>query len=391
MPISVVMPALEMAQEMGKLVSWLKKEGDLVAKGELLLEVETDKAVMEIEAPGDGVLAGISGQPGTEIPVGTTIAWLVQPGEALPTDVAPATGGRRVSFDAVPKISMPAAVRPAAADKLRISPKARRLAQEQGVDLSKVQGCGPDGEILAADVMTAAAGSSAPAPIATDGAFSAVAKLMAKRVTEAWTTVPHFFIVREVDAGAVNSARKQLEGAIEQSHRTKLTVTDLLVAIVARTLVRHPKMNASWIDGTVQYNPEINISVAMAVEGGVVTPVIHKADRLSLGQIVALRRDLSERARAAKLRPADITGGSFTISNLGMFDVDEFTAIITPPQAAILAVGRITDRVVPIHGQPAVRPMMTMTLSSDHRVLDGARAALFMRDLVNEILTRDLV
>ena len=157
---------------------------------------------------------------------------------------------------------------------------------------------------------------------------------MAKRVTEAWTTVPHFFIVREVDAGALNSARERLASAIEQSHKTKLTVTDLLVAIVARTLVRHPEMNASWIDGRLQYNPEINVSVAMAVEGGVVAPVIHKADRLSLGQIAALRRDLSERARAAKLRPADITGGTFTISNLGMFDVDEFTAIITPPQAA---------------------------------------------------------
>ena len=164
MPISVVMPALEMAQETGKLVSWLKKEGDLVAKGELLLEVETDKAVMEIEAPGDGVLAGISVQPGTEIPVGTTIAWIVQPGEAPPTDAAQATGGRRVTVDALPKIPMAASARPAATDKLRISPKARRLAKEQGVDLTKVQGSGPDGEILAADVMAAAAGSSASCP-----------------------------------------------------------------------------------------------------------------------------------------------------------------------------------------------------------------------------------
>lgn len=391
MPISVVMPALEMAQETGKLVSWLKKEGDLVAKGELLLEVETDKAVMEIEAPGDGVLAGISAQPGSEIPVGTTIAWLVQPGEALPTDAAPATGGRRVTLDAVHNISISDPGRPAAADKLRISPKARRLAKEQGVDLTRVQGSGPAGEVLAADVMALAVGSSASASIATDGAVSAVAKLMAKRVTESWITVPHFFVVREVDAGALNSARERLAGTIEQSHKTKLTVTDMLIAIVARTLVRHPEMNASWIDGRLQYNPEINVSIAMAVEGGVVAPVIHKADRLSVGQIAVLRRDLSERALAGKLRPADITGGTFTISNLGMFDVDEFTAIITPPQVAILAVGRIADRVVPINGQPTVRPVMTMTLSSDHRVLDGVKAALFMRDLVNDISTKALV
>ncbi len=391
MPISVVMPALEMAQETGKLVSWLKKEGDRVAKGELLLEVETDKAVMEIEAPGDGVLAGISAQPGSDIPVGTTIAWLVQPGEALPTNAGPPIGGRRVIFDAVHRTSVSAAAGPPAAEKLRISPKARRLAKEQGVDLSKVQGSGPEGQILAADVVAVAAGSSAPASIATDSAVSAVARLMAKRVTEAWTTVPHFFIVREVDAGALNSARERLAGVIERSHNTKLTVTDLLVVIVARTLVRHPQMNASWIDGRVQYNPEINVSVAMAVEGGAVATVIHQADRLSLGQIAALRRDLSERARASKLRPADITGGTFTISNLGMFDVDEFTAIITPPQVAILAVGRIADRVVPIKGQPTVRPVMTMTLSSDHRVLDGVKAALFMRDLVNDISPRDLM
>jgi pyruvate dehydrogenase E2 component (dihydrolipoamide acetyltransferase) len=200
-----------------------------------------------------------------------------------------------------------------------------------------------------------------------------------------------FFIVREVDAGALNSARERLASAIEQLHKTKLTLTDLLVAIVARTLQRHPAMNASWIDGKLQYNREINVSVAMAVEGGVVAPVIHKADRLSLGQIAVLRRDLGERARAANLGPSDITGGTFTISNLGMFDVDEFTAIITPPQAAVLAVGRITDRIVPIQGQRAVRPMMTMTLSGDHRIVDGARAALFMRDLVNDILTRNLV
>jgi len=208
---------------------------------------------------------------------------------------------------------------------------------------------------------------------------------MGKRVTEAWTTVPHFFIVREIDAGALNSTRERLAPAIEHSHKTNLTVTDLLVAIVARTLARHPEINASWIDGRVQYNPEINVSVAMAVDAGVVAPVILKADRLSLGEIATFRRDLSERARAGKLRPVDITGGTFTISNLGMFDVDEFTAIITPPQIAVLAVGRIGDRVVAINSQPVVRATMTMTLSCDHRVLDGVTAALFMRDLVNGI------
>jgi pyruvate dehydrogenase E2 component (dihydrolipoamide acetyltransferase) len=274
----------------------------------------------------------------------------------------------------------------AALDELKISPKARRLAKEQGVDLSKIHGSGPGGEILAADVTAAAPASSAPVAAATNGAVSAVAKLMAKRVTEAWTTVPHFFVVREAEAIALKSARERLAAGIEQSHKTKLTITDLLVSIIARTLARHPEMNSSWIDGGLHHNPDVNISVAMAVEGGVVAPVIHSADQLSLAEIAVQRRDLSERARSAKLRPAEITGGTFTISNLGMFEVDEFTAIITPPQAAILAVGRIADRVVAVNGQPVVRPMMTMTLSSDHRVVDGTRAAQFMRDVVNDIV-----
>lgn len=384
MPISVVMPALEMAQESGKLLSWLKKEGDRVTKGEPLLEVETDKAVMEIEASGDGVLTGISAQPGTEIPVGKTIAWIVQPGEAVPTQPKQITTGRRVTVQRSPATSLTDAATTATAKVLKISPKARRLAKERGVDLTKLHGSGPGGEILAADVVTAAAIS--PALIATTEAVSTVAKLMAKRVTESWTTVPHFFVVREIDAGALNSARERLGAAIEQGHKTNPTVTDLLVAIVARTLARHPEINASWIDGRVQYNPEINVSIAVAIDAGVVAPVIARADRLSVSEIATFRRDLSERARAGKLRPVDITGGTFTISNLGMLDVDEFTAIITPPQAAVLAVGRISDRVVSVNSQPVVRPIMTMTLSCDHRVLDGAKAALFMRDLVNGIL-----
>jgi pyruvate dehydrogenase E2 component (dihydrolipoamide acetyltransferase) len=389
MAISVVMPALEMAQETGKLVSWLKKDGDRIVKGEPLLEVETDKAVMEIEAPGDGVLAGISAQPGTEIPVGKTIAWIVQPGEVPPAEAGEAATGRRIPADASVKSSAPAAELHATSPELKISPKARRLAKEHGVDLSRLRGSGPEGEILAADVVAAAGTMPSAAPVASDESGSTVARLMAKRVTEAWTTVPHFYVVREVDAAELQSARKLLANSFEQAHKTKLTVTDLLVAIVARTLAYHPEMNASWLDGDVRHHPEVNISLAMAVERGVVAPVIHTADRLSLPEIARLRSDLSERARSSKLRPSDITGGTFTISNLGMFDVDEFTAIITPPQSAILAVGRITDRVVAVDGQPGVRPMMTMTLSSDHRVIDGAKAALFMRDLVKEIHLAD--
>jgi pyruvate dehydrogenase E2 component (dihydrolipoyllysine-residue acetyltransferase) len=188
-----------------------------------------------------------------------------------------------------------------------------------------------------------------------------------------------------VDAGALAQARKQLAPAIEQSHGVKLTFTDLLVALVARVLAKHPLMNSSWTKDGVHANPSINISLAIAVEGGVVAPVIHNANDPSFGSIAIVRRDLIERARAGKLRPSDLKGGTFTISNLGMYKVDAFTAIITPPQAGILAVGSIADRVVAVSGQPAVRPMVTLTLSVDHRVIDGARAAQFLRDVADSI------
>jgi pyruvate dehydrogenase E2 component (dihydrolipoamide acetyltransferase) len=185
-----------------------------------------------------------------------------------------------------------------------------------------------------------------------------------------------------VDAGALNEARHKLGPDIEKSRGVKLTHSDLLVALVARVLQKHPRMNASWSNRGARTNAEINVGLAMAVDDGVVAPVIQNADKVELGEIAVQRRDLAERARGGKLRPGDIAGGTFTISNLGMFGVDAFTAIIIPPQAAILAVGRIADRVVPVDGRPGIRPMMTLTLSSDHRVVDGARAAEFLRDVV---------
>jgi pyruvate dehydrogenase E2 component (dihydrolipoamide acetyltransferase) len=387
MAINVVMPALEMAQETGKLISWLKKEGDSVVKGEPLLEIETDKAVMEIESPGDGVLTSVRVQPGAEVPVGRTIAWIVRPGEVPPADEVATTSGRKTTVVAPSASSLRASVNQdaePATQAVRISPKARRLASERGVNLADVRGSGPGGEILASDIL-AAAESKAGSSAAAVESGSPISRLMAERTTQSWTTVPHFFIVRDVDAGALNDARQRLAPEIEQSHGLKLTHTDLLAALVARVLLKNPRMNASWTGEGVLANAEINIGLAMAVDDGVVAPVLHNADKSKLREIAAKRRDLTERARGGKLRPADIAGGTFTISNLGMFGVDAFTAIIIPPQAAILAVGCITDRVVPIDGHPGVRPMVTLTLSSDHRVVDGARAAKFLQDLVEAI------
>jgi pyruvate dehydrogenase E2 component (dihydrolipoamide acetyltransferase) len=406
MATSVVMPALEMAQETGKLVSWLKKEGEQVRKGEMLLEVETDKAVVEVEAGADGVLAGIAAQVGDVVPVGTTIAWLVAPGEAPPSaaSAAPQTGRK---IDPAVAAAASTAAAPAAPGRAgggaRISPKARKIAQEHGVDLATVVGSGPGGEISAEDVLRAAQGAaktpapaqpSVSAPSAPKASapgepivVSTVGRIMAERTTQSWTTVPHFFLTRDVDASAINAGREKALPLVQQSHGVKVTHTDLLVAAVARALARHPRMNASWVNGAIQTNRDVNVALAMAVENAVVTGVITQADRASLGELATRRKELAERARANRLQPSDISGATFTISNLGMFGVDAFTAIIVPPQAGILAVGAIADRVVAVNGLLGVRPMVSLTLSSDHRVIDGAGAAQFLRDVVQEMLS----
>jgi pyruvate dehydrogenase E2 component (dihydrolipoamide acetyltransferase) len=431
MAVSVVMPALEMAQETGKLVSWKKSEGEQVTKGELLLEIETDKAVVEIEAAGDGVLSGVSAKEGDVVPVGQTIAWLLKPGESLPAGGRPqAQTGRKM--DSAPAAgaaaAAPVAAEPAPAERARISPKARRLAREHDVDITRLKGSGPGGEILAEDILKAAQAASGPASVpsttapqpasapaagraapsapvpassvapavpierrvetpavADAAAVTSIGRIMAERTTQSWTTVPHFFVARDVDATALAATREGLIPAIEKSHGVKITHTDLTVAAVAKALKQVPRMNGSWVNNAVSLNPDINVALAMAVENAVVTAVIRNADRLPLGAIARQRKELSERARAGKLQPADISGATFTISNLGMFGVDAFTAIIVPPQAGILAVGAIANRVVAVDGMIGIRPMMTLTLSSDHRIIDGARAAQFLHEVVNAL------
>jgi pyruvate dehydrogenase E2 component (dihydrolipoamide acetyltransferase) len=383
MAFSVVMPALEMAQETGKLVSWRKKEGQSVSKGEPLLEVETDKAVLEVESPADGILTGVSAHEGAVIPVGQTIAWIVRPGEAPPPEAVRSVTSVSASF-ARPAPAALNTPEPPAAASARISPKARRLAKERGVDVGRLQGSGPGGEILASDVAAVAVSQSSAAPAGVEP-LSSIGRLMAERTTQSWTTVPHFFVVREVDSSSLLATRDRLWPTIEKAQGVGITHTDLLVALVARALIKHPRVNASWSGGAIRLNPDVNVAIAMAVDDGVVAAVIHQASTKNLGEIATERRDLSERARAGRLRPPDIAGATFTISNLGMHQVDAFTAIISPPQAAILAVGRITDRVVPVNGQPTIRPMMTVTLSCDHRVIDGVRAAAFLNDVTEAI------
>jgi pyruvate dehydrogenase E2 component (dihydrolipoamide acetyltransferase) len=407
MPTSVVMPALEMAQETGKLVSWKKKEGEQVKKGEILLEVETDKAVVEIEAGADGVLAGVTAKVDDVVPVGQTIGWLLKPGEKVPAGAgAPQQTGRKMDSAPAAAAAVAVAEAPAAPVSVagaKISPKARRLAREHGVDISRVKGSGANGEILADDILKSA---KAPAPSATPaaapsapaaarqpasapaaawsdtGVVSSIGRIMAERTTQSWTQVPQFYVTRAVDATNLNASRTRRVPDVERSHGVKVTHTDILVAAVARSLRHLPRMNGSWNNGSIAMHAEVNVALAMAVENAVVTAVIKNADKLALGDIAKERKGLTERARANRLTPSDISGATFTISNLGMMEVDAFTAIIVPPQAGILAVGAIKDQVVASGGFIGIKPMMNLTLTSDHRVIDGARAAEFLNDVV---------
>jgi pyruvate dehydrogenase E2 component (dihydrolipoamide acetyltransferase) len=328
------MPALGMAQETGKLVRWLKRDGEPVVKGEPLMEVETDKATVVVEAVASGVLAGITAAEGDEIAVGRPIAMILDPGEP-DTKAAVISPSRSVA-----------------------SPKARRLAAERGVDLSGIRGSGPDGAVVESDVLQA--GGSVPQT------EPALWRAMADNVSRSWREAPHFFVIREVDASAVVAARKGLGPDV--------TYTDLLIDAVARALRSHQAMNGG--------SAEVNIGLAVAAPDGLIVPVLHNADQLGVAGIAARRAELVEGVQAGRLRARDMSGATFTLSNLGMYGVDLFTAILTEGQAGILAVGRITDRVVAQEGVPQVRPTMFISLSCDHRRVDGARAAQFMQTLV---------
>jgi pyruvate dehydrogenase E2 component (dihydrolipoamide acetyltransferase) len=395
MAISVVMPALEMAQETGKLLAWRKKEGENTVKGEPLLEIETDKATVEVEATADGILSGIKSHEGDVVAVGMVIAWILQPGEALPAEAAASSSGvpsTRASAATTQSTASEAAktkpLEATSSEPVKLSPKARRLAKEHGVDVRQIKGTGPEGSVTTEDILaakdapsgTAAAVSPSPAAEKAAQPLSTIARIMAERTTQSWTTVPHFFVVRDADAGSLLEFQKK-----SKTKSASVSVTDCLVGLVARTLERHPVLNSNWNGDAIHANPDVNISIAIAVNDGVIAPVIHLANTASLADLATQRSALADRARSGKTQPADLAGGTFTISNLGMFKVDSFTAIITPPQAAILAVGAVSDRVVARDGKPVVRPIMTLTLSSDHRVIDGARAAAFLNDLVEAI------
>jgi pyruvate dehydrogenase E2 component (dihydrolipoamide acetyltransferase) len=401
MATEIKLPRLGQGMESGTIVKWLKSEGDAVKKGEPLYELDTDKVTQEVEADATGVLLKIAVQEG-EVPVGKTVAVIGEQGEevTVEADASPAKeetqteGSRGPARDderergreaSAANGSPPETRSVDGGSRVKASPLARRIARERGVELSAIRGTGPDGRIVAEDVERAdAAPASAPARTAAPAGeveivpLTSIRKTIAKRLTEAWT-VPVFQLTIDVDMTRAVALREQLVARMGDG--AKPTLSDVLTKISASALMRNRAVNAHYGDDGITRFPTANVGIAVAAPQGLVVPVIQRAESLSIQEIADVRAELVGRARENKLRRGDLDGGTFTISNLGMFGVQQFIAVLNPPQAAILAVGSVEDRPVAREGEVVVRPMMTVTLTCDHRTVDGADGARFLEDV----------
>jgi pyruvate dehydrogenase E2 component (dihydrolipoamide acetyltransferase) len=404
MATEVKLPRLGQGMESGTIVKWLKSEGDAVKKGDALYELDTDKVTQEVEAEASGVLLKIA-IPEGEVEVGRTIGFIGDKGETVEASSddarveasaeAPDSGekpavapkrdperaeGRAASTNGSSAPSAEAAPQQESGGRIKASPLARRIARERGIELSQVRGTGPDGRIVAEDVergeaQPAAAAAAAPAGEVESRPLSNVRKTIARRLTEAWT-VPAFQLTVDADMTRANQLIARYR---ELNPDVRVTVTDLLTKLCAQALMRHRDMNVQYTEDALLVFSSANVGIAVAAPQGLVVPVVPAADRLTLAQIASTRGDLVSRARDGKLRSEDLQGGTFTISNLGMYDVDQFVAVLNPPQASILAVGATREKVVPRDGDLEVLPMMTLTLTCDHRAVDGATGADFLR------------
>jgi pyruvate dehydrogenase E2 component (dihydrolipoamide acetyltransferase) len=433
MATNVVMEALSPTMEEGRLVEWKKQEGEPVAVGDVLAEVETDKAVMELVARAGGTLLKQMVAAGTTVPVSQLVAVIGEPGEAVsaPAPAAPRAATASPEAQATqptPDRNRPESMPPAPAasqasepasqgrapapapasggngqptpsgGRVKASPLAKRMAAERGIDLAGISGSGPEGRVVARDLAqagapqgaVAAAAARAPSPTPagvtgpayTDTPLSQIRKTIAKRLAQSIGPIPTFYLTTEVDMERAWEAREALlESAKGAEGVPKVSFNDLIIKATALALRQHPACNAWWQDDRIRYWNEVHISMAVAIEEGLITPVIRHADRKSLREISTEARDLACRARERRLAPEEYTGGTFSISNLGMLDIDEFTAVINPPEAGILAVGRIAPKPVAHDGGVQVRRRMRITMSCDHRVIDGATGARFLQTL----------
>jgi len=398
MATKVHMEALSPTMEEGRLVKWTKQEGDAVKTGDTLAEVETDKAVMELVARADGQLIKVMASEGSTVPVGSVVAYIGAPGEkvdgagsqesgtgaAKPAPAAPAAKAAPAPSP-VPPAPSPA---PADASRVKASPLAKRIAKDTGVDLARLQGSGPGGRVIKRDLESAAPATAravpvplppSPVPIARTGApyddvpLTQIRKTIAKRLAASLGPIPHFFLTTEVDMERAAEARSALE--------VKVSFNDIVIKAVALALTKHRACNAWFQEDHIRYWNEVHVGMAVAVEDGLITPVIRDADRKTLVQIGAESRELAERARNRRLKPEEYTGATFSVSNLGMFDIDQFTAVINPPESGIVAIGSIVAKAVPEGDHVVVRRRMRVTMSCDHRVIDGATGAQFLKTL----------
>ena len=415
---TVEMPKMGDTMEEGKILRWIKQEGDPVNKGESLAEVETDKVNIEIESFASGVLRKILVPEGASAPIGAGIALIGAPDEPLPDSLS---GNGSVKASATKEMEKGTTASEGSEQTLReakgdyrakqtsvqsptdagsqgrifISPIARRIAEEQQLDYSRVEGTGPNGRIIKLDIEAALAqkqetlAPSTPAhlPIleateATEIPLTAMRRTIAKRLSQSMQTAPHFYVTSVIDTGKLADLRRQInEYAQKEPDPVKVSFNDLIVKAVAIALVRMPQVNVSFAEDRLILKKQVHIGMAVALELGLIVPVIRNADQRRVLAIARESQRLAELARSGKLRPEDFSGGTFTVSNLGMFDVDSFTAVINPPESAILAVGSITPTPVVVDGQVVVRDRMKVTLSSDHRAIDGATAARFLQEV----------
>ena len=427
MSTEITMPKLSDTMEEGILISWKKSVGERVVRGDIIAEVETDKATMELEAFASGVLLEILAKAGDVVPVGTVIGIIGAETEKLTSGKVtsiPVKDEKEEKPEKQPSISVPENEKPRevpesasdpgheekivqtlkiAADEKggggveKASPMVRRMARDGGVELSQVTGTGPEGRILKEDLekfLTQAkekqpagnvsdsmkeAGSTALRGVSLQGGSEQLSRMraaIARTVTESWRTIPHFSVSMDIDMGAAEAIHKGFKEAGDS-----VSLNDFVITSVTRALLEFPRLNASWADDRIDIHPEINVGVAVTVPDGLLVPVLRNCEKLSLREVARLSHELIERTRAGRNAPGDMTGGTFTVSNMGMLGVDGFTAIILPPQVGILAIGSVTDAAVVRHGHLAVARMMKAVLSADHRVVDGAYVAGFMKEL----------
>ena len=385
MAMPIVMPKFGQMTEESTIVEWRKKEGDRVARGEVLFIVETDKSVMEVESFEDGTLLKIVVEAGVPVPVQTTVGFIGQLGEAImgtETATKP-TGATAAESTPTPEPSITASQRfapPAQSptpERARISPRAAKIAEEHGVDLSKITGRGPEGRIVEKDIRDYLQARGTDRPVAEEPrALSKMRQIIAQRLQQSVVTAPHFFVTVEVDMTEMVAFRGRLK-----ERGAPYTITDFISQAVVLALKEFPDVNSSTDGKTIRRHSHVHLGLAVSVEQGLVVPVIHNADGLTLAELNARAQELTEKARAGKLTPDEMTGGTFTISNMGMLDVENFTAIINPGESAILAVSSILKKPVVRNDEVVGRQIMKITLSSDHRIIDGALAARFVNTI----------